>query len=230
MAFRRSPIRRTAALLAAATAAVVLTACGGSDSPSSPSSSSSAPSGHAGHGMGSMSPAAPSGAASAAQGGHNAQDVTFAQEMIPHHRQAVAMAGLAPSRAASQDVKDLAARIRKAQDPEIATMSGWLKAWGEKVPDDSGSGMESMPGMDHSGSSMPGMMSDGDMKKLQGLSGDAFDKAFLQMMIGHHEGAIAMARTEGAKGAYGPAQTMAKSIVTSQSAEITEMKKMLGER
>ncbi|MGR6970222.1 DUF305 domain-containing protein [Streptomyces cynarae] len=230
MAFRRSSIRRTAALAAAATAAVVLTACGGSDSSSSPSSSSSASAGHSGHGMGSMSPAAPSGAASAAQGGHNAQDVTFAQEMIPHHRQAVAMAGLAPSRAASQDVKDLAARIRKAQDPEIATMSGWLKAWGEKVPDGSGSGMESMPGMDHSGSSMPGMMSDGDMKKLQSLSGDAFDKAFLQMMIGHHEGAIAMARTEQAKGAYGPAQTVAKSIVTSQSAEITEMKKMLGER
>ncbi|MEV6736357.1 DUF305 domain-containing protein [Streptomyces sp. NPDC051104] len=230
MAFRRSPIRRTAALAAAATAAVVLTACGGSDSSSSPSSSSSASSGHSGHGMGSMSPAAPSGAASAGQGGHNAQDVTFAQEMIPHHRQAVAMAGLAPSRAASQDVKDLAATIRKAQDPEIATMSGWLKAWGEKVPDDSGSGMESMPGMDHSGSSMPGMMSDGDMKRLQSLSGDAFDKAFLQMMIGHHEGAIAMARTEQAKGSYGPAQTMAKSIVTSQSAEITEMKKMLGEQ
>ncbi|MGW5660799.1 DUF305 domain-containing protein [Streptomyces sp. NPDC003758] len=230
MAFRRSSIRRTVAAAAAAAAAVVLTACGGSDSSSSPSASSSASSGHSGHGMGSMSPAAPSGGASAAQGGHNAQDVAFAQDMIPHHRQAVAMAGLAPSRASSPDVKDLAARIRKAQDPEIATMSGWLKAWGEKVPEGSGSGMESMPGMDHSGSSMPGMMSDGDMKKLQSLSGVAFDKAFLQMMIGHHEGAIAMARTEGAKGAYDPAQTMAKSIVTSQSAEITEMKKMLGER
>ncbi|MFF3910071.1 DUF305 domain-containing protein [Streptomyces sp. NPDC001848] len=223
MATRRSLIRRIAAPAAVVTAALVLTACGGSDS-------SSAPSGHSGHGMGSMSPAGPSGSASATKGGHNAQDVTFAQEMIPHHRQAVTMAGLAPSRAASQDVKDLAARIEKAQAPEIATMSGWLKAWGAKVPDDSGSGMESMPGMDHSGSSMPGMMSDGDMKKLQKLSGDAFDKAFLQMMIGHHEGAIAMARTEQAKGAYGPAQTMAKSIVTSQSAEITEMKKMLGER
>ncbi|POX53165.1 DUF305 domain-containing protein [Streptomyces sp. Ru72] len=229
MALRRSPIRRTAALAAAATAAVVLTACGGSDSASS-SASPSASSGHSGHGMGTMSPSGPSGTAPAARGGHNAQDVTFAQEMIPHHRQAVAMAGLAPSRAASQDVKDLAARIRKAQDPEIATMSGWLKAWGEKVPDDSGSGMESMPGRDHSGSSMPGMMSDRDMKKLQGLSGGAFDKAFLQMMIGHHEGAIAMARTEGSRGAYGPARTMAKSIVTSQSAEITEMQKMLGER
>jgi uncharacterized protein (DUF305 family) len=229
MASRRSLIRRTAALAAATTAAVVLAACGGNSDSSSSSS---------GHDMGSMSSGAPSGSASAAQGPHNAQDVTFAQGMIPHHRQAVAMADLVPSRAKSQEVKDLAAKIKDAQGPEIQTMSGWLKAWNEKVPADGSSGMESMPGMDHSGSSMPGMdhsgssmpgmMSDADMKKLDKLSGDAFDKAFLQMMIGHHEGAIAMAKTEQAKGAYGPATTMAKSIVASQSAEITEMNKMLG--
>jgi uncharacterized protein (DUF305 family) len=245
MASRRSLIRRTAALVAATTAAVVLAACGG-NSDSASSSSSSSPS--SGHDMGSMSSGAPSATAPAAQGAHNAQDVTFAQGMIPHHRQAVAMADLAPSRAKSQNVKDLAAKIEKAQDPEIQTMSGWLTAWGEKVPDDGSSGMQSMPGMNHSGSpmpgmghsgssmpgmghsgsSMPGMMSDADMKKLDKLSGDAFDKAFLQMMIGHHKGAIAMAKTEQAKGSYGPATTMAKSIVTSQSAEITEMNKMLG--
>ncbi|MFF8943656.1 DUF305 domain-containing protein [Streptomyces sp. NPDC014864] len=238
MAFRRSPVRRslirralvrrTAALTAAATAAVVLTACGGGDSSSS---------GHAGHGgMDSMS-STPSAGANG-KGGHNAQDVTFAQGMIPHHRQAVAMADLVPSRAKSPQVKDLAAKIKKAQDPEIDTMSGWLRAWGAEVPAGSSSGMGDMPGMDHSGSSgmdhsgssMPGMMSDADMGKLKKLSGDAFDKAFLQMMIGHHEGAVIMAKTEQAKGAYGAATSMARSIVTSQSAEITEMHKLLGEK
>jgi uncharacterized protein (DUF305 family) len=224
MASRRSLIRRTAALATAVTAAVVLAACGGS----SDSSSSSPSSGHSGHDMGAMSSASPSG--TAAQGSHNAQDLSFAQGMIPHHRQAVAMADLAASRAKSPQVKDLAAKIKQAQDPEINTMSGWLKAWGEKVPDDSMSGMESMPGMDHSGSSMPGMMPDHDMDKLKGLSGDAFDKAFLQMMISHHQGAIEMAKTEQAKGAYGPAEATAKSIVTSQSAEITAMNKLLGKQ
>ncbi|KUN82213.1 copper resistance protein [Streptomyces bungoensis] len=220
MASRRSLVRRAVALTTAATAAVVLAACGSSDSSSS--SSSPAP-GHSGHDMGAMHP---SGTAS--EGSHDPQDASFAQGMIPHHRQAVAMADLAASRAKSPQVKDLAAKIKKAQDPEIDTMSGWLKAWGEKVPGDSESGMGSMPGMDHSASSMPGMMSDQDMGRLKGLSGDAFDKAFLQMMISHHQGAIAMAKTEQAKGAYGPAKLMAKSIVTSQSAEITEMNKMLG--
>jgi uncharacterized protein (DUF305 family) len=221
MASRRSLFRRAASLATAATAAVVLAACGsGSDS----SSSSPAP-GHSGHDMGAMHP---SGTASA--GGHDPQDVSFAQGMIPHHRQAVAMADLAASRAKSQQLKDLAAKIKQAQDPEINTMSGWLKAWGEKVPGVGKSGMDSMPGMDHSASSMPGMMSDEDMGKLKGLSGDAFDKAFLRMMISHHQGAIEMAKTEQAKGAYAPAKTMAQSIVTSQSAEITEMNKMLGKQ
>lgn len=221
MASRRSLVRRAAALATAATAATVLAACGSS----SDSSSSSPAPGHSGHDMGAMHP---SGTASA--GSHDPQDVSFAQGMIPHHRQAVAMADMAASRAKSQQVKDLAAKIEKAQDPEIDTMSGWLKAWGAKVPGAGKSGMESMPGMDHSASPMPGMMSDDDMGKLKGLSGDAFDKAFLQMMISHHRGAIEMAKTEQAKGAYGPAKTMAKSIVTSQSAEITEMNKMLGKQ
>ncbi|MER6427845.1 DUF305 domain-containing protein [Streptomyces sp900105245] len=222
MAFRRSLLRRTAAPAAVAVAAVVLAACGGSDS--SPSSKPS------GHGMGAMPSGGASATASAAKGSHDAQDVSFAQGMIPHHRQAVAMADLAPSRAKSQRVKDLAAKIEQAQDPEITTMSGWLKAWGEKVPDAGMPGMDhsSMPGMDHS--SKPGMMSGDDMDKLEELSGDAFDRAFVQMMISHHRGAIEMAKTEQAKGAYGPATTMAESIVTSQSAEITEMNKILGKR
>ncbi|MEV6025251.1 DUF305 domain-containing protein [Streptomyces sp. NPDC052036] len=233
---RRTPlVRRTAALAAAATAAIMLAACGGTGDSASPSSSASSSSGHSGHdmgsGTGSMSSADPSASAPAAQGGHNAYDVTFAQEMIPHHRQAVTMAGLASSRAKSQQVKNLAAKIEKAQDPEIETMSGWLRAWGEKVPSGVASAMEGgMPGMDHAGSSMPGMMSDADLDKLAKLSGDAFDTAFLKMMVGHHQGALAMARTEQAKGAHGPARAMAQSIVTSQSAEITEMNRMLGRR
>ncbi|MGW1537965.1 DUF305 domain-containing protein [Streptomyces aureus] len=220
MTSRRSLSRRAVILAATVTAAVVLAGCGSSDSSSS--------SRHTGHDTEATSTAGSSGTASAAKGSHNAQDVSFAQGMIPHHRQAVAMAGLAATRAKSQQVKDLADKIERAQDPEINTMSGWLKAWDAKVPDADMTGMESMPGMDHSGSSMPGMMSGDDMAKLKDLSGDAFDKAFLRMMVSHHQGAIAMAKTERAKGAYGPATTMATSIVTSQSSEITGMDKLLG--
>ncbi|MFJ9349222.1 DUF305 domain-containing protein [Streptomyces sp. NPDC101237] len=182
-----------------AIAALALTACGGGDGDAAP---------HGG-------PAA---------GAHNAQDVTFAQRMIPHHRQALEMAELAVGRASSARVKDLAARIEKAQDPEIGTLSGWLRAWGEDVP---------MAGMDHGGhagttGAMTGMTDDADMTALRKAEGPDFDTKFLTMMAEHHRGAVEMAATERAAGAYRPATELARAIATGQNAEIKEMNRLLG--
>lgn len=92
-----------------------------------------------------------------ASGRFNDADVRFAQSMIPHHEQAVVMAKMAESHAASADVRDLAARIEAAQGPEIRMMSRWLRAWGEDVP--AGGGMGGMGGMDHGSDEMPGRTS-----------------------------------------------------------------------
>lgn len=127
MTARRKLIRRTALAATAGVAALVLAACGGGDG---------------GHDMGSMeSDSSPSASAPAKAGDHNDADIDFATEMVQHHRQAVDMADLAADRASSQEVKDLATKIKGAQDPEIRTMSGWLTSWGEEVPADM-SGME----------------------------------------------------------------------------------------
>lgn len=209
----RSLPRRAALAAAVATAGLILAACGGNDTGADTSPGSTA-----------------SASAAARAGKHNTADVTFAQGMIPHHRQAVAMSQMAASHASSSDVKGLAEKIQKAQEPEIKTMSGWLEAWGEKVPEDMG-GMEDMPGMDHGSdhtSSMPGMMDDQQMKELDGASGKAFDTMFLTMMIEHHEGAIEMSKTEKQQGAYGPAKSLAHDIITAQTTEITQMRRMLG--
>ncbi|MFF4505744.1 DUF305 domain-containing protein [Streptomyces sp. NPDC001401] len=214
MTAHRSLVRRTALAVTAGVAAVVLAACG-SDNDSG------------GHDMGSMnSDSSPSALASAKAGAHSDADVSFAKEMIQHHRQAVDMADLAADRASSQEVKDLAAKIKGAQDPEIKTMSGWLTSWGEEVPEDMSS---SMPGMDHDTSSaMPGMMSSADMDKLDKASGTEFDKMFLGMMVEHHQGAVTMAKTEKSDGKYGPAAKLADDVITAQTAEIEQMNKMLG--
>ncbi|WP_030939656.1 DUF305 domain-containing protein [Streptomyces sp. NRRL S-646] len=206
---RTSLARRTALVAATVTAGLVLAACGGN--------SDSGSGGHDSHTSGSSS-SSPSPSAAA----HNAQDVSFAQGMIPHHQQALEMAKLAAGRASSAKVKDLATRIEKAQDPEIRTMSGWLKSWGQSVP-------SAMPGMDHSAhSGMAGMMDSKDMAMLEKATGAEFDTMFLTMMIEHHKGAVQMAGTEKAKGAYAPATSMADAIITGQTAEITEMNKLLG--
>ncbi|WP_186777015.1 DUF305 domain-containing protein [Streptomyces salinarius] len=206
---KRSLVRRTAAVAAAGAAALVLAACGGGGD-------GDGPVGHNGH----DATAAPSASASASQGQHNAADVAFAKGMIPHHRQAVEMAGLAPDRAQSAEVKKLAADIEKAQDPEIKTLSGWLTSWGEDVPAEGA--------MDHSMHGMGGMMTAEEMTGLENSSGKAFDTAFLEMMVKHHEGAVEMAKTEQADGAYGPATRMAGDIISSQSAEIEKMNGLLG--
>ncbi|WP_394426695.1 DUF305 domain-containing protein [Streptomyces sp. SGAir0957] len=206
MTSKRSLVRRTAAVAGAATAALVLAACGGNGDSSA---------GHDGH-----SKESPSASAPASQAQHNAADVAFAKGMIPHHRQAVEMADLAPSRADSAEVKKLAEQIKKAQDPEIKTLSGWLTSWGEEVPAEGA--------MDHSAHGTGGMMTAEEMDQLKNSSGNAFDTAFMEMMIEHHEGAVAMAKTEKSDGAYEPAKKMADAIITSQTAEITQMNKLLG--
>lgn len=148
---------------------------------------------------------------------HNAQDVTFAQMMIPHHQQAVEMATLAAGRARAAEVKQLAIQIEQAQDPEIKMMQGWLAGWGEST---------AVPGDPHGGHDS-GMMTTQQMQQLSVASGAAFDTMFLEMMTAHHQGAIAMAQIELAEGQYPPAKQLARSIVDSQQAEIDQMKQLL---
>ncbi|MGW3958520.1 DUF305 domain-containing protein [Amycolatopsis sp. NPDC005003] len=197
----------------AVVSALVLSACSSSDHASMPemSSSSSAPA------------PAPSGQAA----GHNADDIAFAQQMVPHHSQALDMAKLVPSRSTNPKVVDLASRIEKAQDPEIRQMQGWLTTWGAPPA-------SSMPGMDHGSmpgmsGSMPGMMSGADMQKLEQAKGAEFDKMWLDMMIRHHQGAVEMAKTEITKGGDADAKALAHKIIDAQQAEITEMQGLLSQ-
>jgi len=154
---------------------------------------------------------------------HNDADVAFAQNMIPHHRQAVEMADLAAGRSQNPQVLDLAARIGGAQAPEIQTMTGWLQQWGAEVPSEGG-----MMGGDHTGrAGMGGMMTPDQMGQLGQANGAGFDRMFLQMMTEHHTGAIAMANTELTDGQNTAAKDLAQQIITAQQAEITEMKELL---
>jgi len=156
------------------------------------------------------------------QGDHTQADVTFAQQMVPHHQQAVEMAKLVPSRSSNQQVLALASQIQQAQDPEIQTMTGWLQTWGAAAPMTG-----SMPGMDHG--SMPGMMTSDDMTKLGQVKGAAFDRLWLQMMIQHHQGAVEMAKTELQQGASNEARQLAQQIIDTQQKEIATMNQLLSQ-
>lgn len=152
----------------------------------------------------------------------NDADVTFAQGMIPHHEQAVEMADMAldPNIGASEQVRDLATRIKGGQDPEIAMMNDWLTAWGQPMQMNTGEG--------HDMSSMNGMMSAEEMDTLRTMTGAEFDTMWMQMMIRHHEGAIATAQTVKAAGSNPDVLALADLVITAQQSEITEMTSLLG--
>jgi len=156
-------------------------------------------------------PAASSAPAAGQQ--HNQADVVFLQNMIPHHTHAIRMSQVARNQATSPQVKDLAARIEAAQDPQIQQMRELLTAWGAPAPIGPG-GPGPMGG--RGPGPMPGMM-----------TGVAFDQMFLQMMIVHHQGAIDMSQTELTHGSNPAARELAQRIITTQQAEINEMQTML---
>ncbi|BAH55731.1 MULTISPECIES: DUF305 domain-containing protein [Rhodococcus] len=220
---------------AAVAALVALTACSNSGSDQSAQSSASA----------SVT------ATTAAADTHNQADVTFAQQMIPHHAQAIEMCDVVLAKnGIDPRVTDLANQIKAAQGPEIEQLQGWLTEWGQSSMPMATSGMmtpgQSMPmatsGMMTPGQSMPmsgmempgdsgmgmsGMMSAEDMTALQNAQGVDASRLFLTQMIAHHQGAIAMAQTEIDSGQYPDAVAMARTIADTQQQEITTMQNIL---
>lgn len=156
----------------------------------------------------------------------NDADVDFAQQMIPHHQQAIEMSQLAKTRAGATDVKTLAEDIEKAQGPEIETLTGWLEQWGEDAP--SGEMDHGDMGHDMGDGAMSGMMDAEQMKDLENASGTEFDRMFLESMIEHHQGAVEMAQTEVDDGKNPDAIAMAEKVISDQQAEIKLMSRLLG--
>lgn len=214
--FTKRPLRIAAVMLAAGAAGGGLAACGSTGASSSPS-----------QGIISMPPSAP--ASQSADAVHNAQDVTFAQLMIPHHEQAIAMAQMVPSYSQDKELIALAAKIQDAQLPEIGQMQSWLSEWGASSSPSS-SGGHQMPDGSTMGGTSPmgeGMMTDEQMMQLQNARAQAFATMWLQMMIKHHQGAVVMAQAELAGGQNPQAKALAQAIIDGQNKEITQMKAML---
>ncbi len=143
-------------------------------------------------------------------------DRMFLANMIAHHQGAVDMANLALTNASHQEVKDLAKAIVSAQTTEITDMTAWQKTWG--YPASSGEMME-----DHSSMGMMDTNA-GMMNELNGKTGEAFDKAFLEQMIMHHQSAINMAATGKTNAQHQEVKDLTVAIVTAQTKEIKQMK------
>jgi uncharacterized protein (DUF305 family) len=141
---------------------------------------------------------------------YSADDINFAEMMIPHHEQAIEMSEIALLNTTNPEVLKLAQQIKDAQSPEIDFMKSW----------------KGVRTSTHAGHMMEGMLSESELSDLREAKEKDFDKLFLQGMIKHHEGAIVMAQ-DVAESKNKEVVNLSAAIIAAQKLEITAMKELL---
>lgn len=142
-------------------------------------------------------------------------DRAFATEMIPHHESAVEMAVIAQERGQSAFVRQLAEDIIATQSAEIEVLRKAEQRLAKQGVETGSLGM-----MEHQ------MGMTGDVQSLS--TAEPFDQAFMEMMIEHHQAAVAMAKIEVANGSDPELQALAEDIIVAQEREISQMRDQLG--
>jgi uncharacterized protein (DUF305 family) len=157
--------------------------------------------------------AEPSGGADTVASGQVPFDQAFIDAMVPHHREAIEMAKAANNRGLTQpDLQKIANDIISSQQHEIDQMLEWREQWfrsrqlGPVLPEVLGV-PESELGMEH-----------GSADEVVGAVD--LDQKFAEMMISHHEGAIAMAEAAQERGQHDEVKDLAEAIVDAQEREI----------
>ncbi|MEU6778126.1 DUF305 domain-containing protein [Nonomuraea angiospora] len=205
-----------AALIVIMGTVVALSGCTSSSPPPAPRADSTAPvlaPGRPGEQARTLSPSEAATAVPSATA--NASDIKYVQDMVVHHRQALDMSLLAPTRAESTQLKNLASRIKDAQGPEIQFMTTWLREQQQTVPEHHAA---------HEG--MPGMATPAQMEALKAAKGKDFDRMFLELMINHHLGAIKMSEQVLTSGSHIRIEELASDVSVTQAAEIRRMQQM----
>lgn len=200
--------RRATHLLGGAVILLALSACG-QPAPTTDATGTASPSAAA-------SPAAGMDHGSMGHGSATATadapfDALFIDSMIVHHEGAIAMAQQALEEAERSEVQQLAQEIVDAQQQEIAQMREWRQEWYPDLPETGGMGME-----------MGEMMISDDASQ-------SFDQRFIAAMIGHHQGAIEMARAAQQQAEHPEIRELANDVVDVQQREIDQMQQWLQE-
>ena len=144
-------------------------------------------------------------------------DQNFANTMIQHHKEAVAMSEVEVAKGSDAQVKNWAQNIITSQNAEIDHLQQMLqnnKVSGKNEPGDKHKKLKDA--MDKMMSDMMGMKMTGNM-----------DKDFVMMMKMHHEGAILMAKDEISYGNNAMLKKMAQKMIDDQSKEIQEFQAWL---
>lgn len=163
---------------------------------------------------------------------HNEVDTGFLQDMRIHHEQAISMAIVYRSLAATGTSLDpalttIALEIHMDQGVESGRIVQLLRLFGESETNESSQVMGWM-GHPMDMSMMPGLATDAQMQELHGARGAEADMLFAQLMIAHHEGGLDMARYAVDHARNSEVRELARAMVSAQTGEIAELKRITG--
>lgn len=167
-------------------------------------------------------------------------DAGFARDMGDHHQQAVDMAFIIRDKSSDVGIRNIAFDIINTQATQRGMMMGWLQQWDLPqtttqpalawMNESSANNGHNMSSMEMTGGEMPGMASPEQIDNLKSLSGPEAEVMFMQMMIRHHTGGIAMAEGLLKRSNRPEVRELAQSIFNGQQAEIDLLTRMLKER
>ncbi|TMQ91460.1 DUF305 domain-containing protein [Actinomadura soli] len=160
------------------------------------------------------SPSGGSAPGSRGGAGFNATDVMFLQMMVPHQEQGVKLVRLAERHSVRPEVKTLAAAIETTQVAEAREMQQRLRGWRRPLR------AESHEHAAHGG--MP-ETTDAELAALERTPPDRFEREFLNLLIGHQDDAVQMARLETGRGEDAWTRRLAERVDRSRSAQIDQM-------
>jgi uncharacterized protein (DUF305 family) len=161
--------------------------------------------------------------------GTNSPEAGFLRDMQTHHTQAVTMAMAIRDRTTDTQLKALCTDIAFAQEQEIGKMQGYLDAWGLPFSGDRAP-MAWMGAPLAAGQLMPGMATDEQVAELSTLPEPQAEVLFLQLMIRHHQGGVAMAQDVLKRTDNKIIKNYATTVIAVQNNEINTMNQMLIER
>jgi uncharacterized protein (DUF305 family) len=158
----------------------------------------------------------------------NNVDIGFLQDMRYHHDQAVQMAYYYQTSVVDPHprLNIIAEEILLSQQLENGRMVQLLRSFRAVEANDTGTAMAWM------GHAMPidemdGLASQSELDSLAAASGDDASRIFATLMIKHHNGGVAMANYAIEYGSNSDVINMAKSMVTGQQAEVSQLQAIL---
>lgn len=137
----------------------------------------------------------------------NEDDKRFVDQLIPHHHLGMRLLDEAVLKSQDVRLRRLVFEMGSYHSDELHTLEQWSEQWG-------------LSGVDE----FPGSLSEAELQHLSTLTSAAHDTYWLELMIRHHEGALAITAND----ALGRrTRTLAETVADVQRQQIFEMRELL---